>query len=112
MELTNSIISEVCEATNFRYNGEYFIYNIFYNLGASSIDLQIKSEICEINDNSSLWAKVFVDGYNSSWQKRFENLYEYISYLTNKRVALNYKIKNDLDYFLNNLFDDNIFPRD
>lgn len=108
MELSNSIINKICANTKFRYDGNYFIYNVPYNYGESSINFQIKSKICDIKDNGSLYAKIFVTGFESDWQKRFQNLNDYISYLSEKSLALDYKIKTDLEDFLNNLFEDEI----
>ena len=51
-------------------------------------------------------ATIFVDGFDENNQKYFKNLNEYISYLTEKAMSLDYKIKTDLDDFMNNLFDD------
>lgn len=31
MELSNSIIDKICANTKFKYNGNYFIYNVPYN---------------------------------------------------------------------------------
>ena len=33
MELSNSIIGKICADTKFRYDGNYFIYNVPYNYG-------------------------------------------------------------------------------
>lgn len=109
MEINNSIINEVCNATKFRYDGNYFIYNVPCNCGETSINFQIKSKICDIKDNGSLYAKIFITGFESDWQKHFQNLNDYISYLSEKSLALDYKIKTDLEDFLNNLFDDEVF---
>ena len=111
IELSNSIVNKICADTKFEYNGDYFYYNTIYNLKELSINFQIRSKICDIKDDGTVWAKVFAVGFESSWQKRFENLNEYISYLSEKSLALNYKIKTDLDDFLNNLFDDDVIPR-
>lgn len=108
MELSNSIIDKVCSDTKFKYDGNYFIYNAPCNCDESNINFQIKSKICDIKDNGSLYAKIFVTGFESDWQKRFQNLNDYISYLSEKSLALDYKIKTDLEDFLNNLFDGEI----
>ena len=111
LELSNSIINKICADTKFKYNGDYFYYNTIYNLKQLSINFQIRPKICDIKDGGTIWAKIFVVGFESDWQKRFENLNEYISYLSERSLALDYKIKNDLDDFLGNLFDDDIYPR-
>ena len=111
LELSNSIINKICADTKFEYNGDYFYYNTIYNLKQLSINFQIRSKICDIKDDNTIWAKIFVVGFESDWQKRFENLNEYISYLSERSLVLDYKIKNDLDDFLGNLFDDDIYPR-
>lgn len=106
MELSNSIINEVCGATKFKYDGNYFNYNTFYNCDTSSINFKIKSKINDISDDGVVNAIIFVDGFDENNQKYFKNLNEYISYLTVKAMSLDYKIKTDLDDFMNNLFDD------
>ena len=79
LELSNSIINKICADTKFEYNDDYFYYNVIYNLKQLSINFQIRSKICDIKDDGSVWAKVFVVGFESDWQKCFENLNEYIS---------------------------------
>lgn len=106
IELSNSIINKICADTKFKYNGDYFYYNTIYNLKQLSINFQIRSKICDIKDDGTVWAKIFVDGFDENNQKYFKNLNEYISYLTVKAMSLDYKIKTDLDDFMNNLFDD------
>lgn len=85
-----------------------FNYNTFYNCDTSSINFKIKSKINDISDDGVVNATIFVDGFDENNQKYFKNLNGYISYLNEKAIALDYKIKTDLDNFINNLFDDNI----
>lgn len=49
MEINNSIINEVCNATKFKYDDNYFKSDIFYNYGTSSVNFQIKSKINDIS---------------------------------------------------------------
>ena len=111
IKLSNSIINKICADTKFEYNGDYFYYNTIYNLKELSINFQIRSKIYDIKDDGTVWAKIFVVGFESNWQKSFKNLNEYIYYLSERSLTLDYKIKNDLDDFLSNLFDDDIYPR-
>lgn len=106
LELSNSIINKICADTKFKYDGNYFNYNTFYNCDTSSINFKIKSKINDISDDGVVNAIIFVDGFDENNQKYFKNLNEYISYLTVKAMSLDYKIKTDLDDFMNNLFDD------
>lgn len=106
MEINNSIINEVCNATKFKYDDNYFISDIFYNYGTSGVNFQIKSKINDISEDGRVSATIFVDGFDDNRQKYFKNLNEYISYLNEKEMALDFKIGNDLDDFINNLFDD------
>ena len=71
-----------------------------------SINFQIRSKIYYIKDDGTIWAKIFVDGFDDNRPKYFKNLNEYIYYLNEKEMALDFKIGNDLDDFINNLFDD------
>lgn len=68
--------------------------------------LKLKSKINDISDDGVVNTTIFVDGFDENNQKYFKNLNEYISYLTVKAMSLDYKIKTDLDDFMNNLFDD------
>ena len=111
MEINNLIINEICNATKFKYDDDYFKSDIFYNYGTSSINFQIKSKINDILEDGRVSATVFVDGFDDNRLKYFKNLNEYISYLNEKEMALDFKIGNDLDDFVNNLFDDSIIPR-
>ena len=106
LELSNSIINKIRADTKYKYDGNYFNYNTFYNCDTSSINFKIKSKINDISDDGVINAIIFVDGFDENNQKYFKNLNEYISYLTVKAMSLDYKIKTDLDDFMNNLFDD------
>ena len=106
MEINNSIIDEVCGATKFKYDDSYFTSDIFYNYGTSGVNFQIKSKINDISEDGRISATIFVDGFDDNRPKYFKNLNEYISYLNEKEMALDFKIGNDLDDFINNLFDD------
>ena len=108
--MNNSIINEVCNATKFKYDDNYFKSDIFYNCGTLSVNFQIKSKINDISEDGIVSATIFVDGFDNNRLKYFKNLNDYISYLNEKEMALDFKIVNDLDDFINDIFSDDIIP--
>lgn len=105
MELSNSIINKICADTKFKYDGNYFNYNTFYNCDTSSISFKIKSKINDISDDGVVNATIFVDGFDENNQKYFKNLNEYIFYLTEKAMSLDYKIGEKLVNFMYSILD-------
>lgn len=55
-------------------------------------------------DENSLFASIFIEGFEDNKIKSFKNLSEYTSYLKDKEISLHYSFRHELDRFLNNLF--------
>ena len=107
MDLNQKTIDYVCNYTWFKYDGDYFVLYFPYNYEMVSADIRIKvkikSKIISMNENS-LFASIFVEGFEDNKIKSFKNLSEYSSYLKEKEISLHYSFRYQLDRFLNNLF--------
>lgn len=107
MDLDQNAIERICSYTKFKYDGCYFVLYLPYNyevVGADiTIRLKIKSKIISMDENS-LFASIFVEGFEDNKIKSFKNISEYSFYLREKEISLHYIFRHELDHFLNNLF--------
>lgn len=108
IDLNQKIIDHICDYTKFRYDGDCFVLYLPYNydtIGADiKIKLKIKSKIISINEDNSIFASIFIDGFEDNKIKSFRNLSDYAVSLKEKEISLHYHIKYELDCFLKNIF--------
>lgn len=63
MKLGNSIINKVCDTTNFKYDDNYFKFDLFNDCDIEIVNYQIKSKINDISEDDVGCATVFIGGF-------------------------------------------------
>ena len=114
MKLTNSIIDKVCSDTKFKCSGDdCFILHVGYDYGTTNVDIKVKvkvkvkvkTKIKNINEDSTISASIYINGYKENEIINFKNLDEYICYLNDKEKSLDHKIGEKLVDFMYNILD-------
>ena len=110
MNLNNDIIDKICSDTKFKCGGDdCFVLYVGYDYGTTDVDIKVKvkvkTKIKNINEDGTISASIYTNGYKENEIINFKNLDEYICYLNVKEKSLDHKIGEKLVDFMYNILD-------
>lgn len=105
MNLNNDIIDKICSDTKFKCSvDDCFVLNVGYDYGTTDVDIKVKvkvkTKIKNINEDGTISASIYINGYKENEIINFKSLDEYICYLNDKEKSLDRKIGEKLVNFM------------